>query len=186
MRDRIKLILEHYGLTQTKFAQLIGVSKGMVSHVMSANGRHSVFTESTISKIKEVFPKINIEWLVTGKGDMFTMNTVSNLHANEPSLFDSPVIEHVNIVNKLDSNDVNTPTIDETTEKDDAPIARNIPNSNVSDTPKAEYKRLNPATDYNSSVQPPSKSVGGKTASRIVIFYTDGTYSEYKPDMTSY
>ena len=83
MRDRIKLILEHYGLTQTKFAQLIGVSKGMVSHVMSANGRHSEFTESTISKIKEVFPKINIEWLVTGKGDMFTMNTVSNLHAND-------------------------------------------------------------------------------------------------------
>ena len=183
MRERIRLILEHYGITQTKFAELIGVSKGMVSHVMSVNGRHSEFTESTISKIKEAFPKINIEWLLSGKGSMFTSEN-NNLHSPEQQqLFDFPTDDKVNTLKDSKQYAVNNILPNDVSNVNTTPIAENTINAiNVAESPQAEYQKTNQA-NYKTST--PTSTIS-KIASRIVIFYTDGTYSEYKPDQTSY
>lgn len=72
MKDRIKQIREHFGLSQAHFAQRIHKSPGFISLVES--GRSDV-SEETISAICSVLP-VNKEWLLTGEGEMTSQAAV--------------------------------------------------------------------------------------------------------------
>ena len=66
MKDRIKRIREHFGLSQAQFAQRINRSPGFISLVEI--GRSNV-SDETIETICSVLP-VNEEWLRTGNGEM--------------------------------------------------------------------------------------------------------------------
>lgn len=66
MKDRIKQIREHFGLSQVQFAQRLNVSSGYISLVEKSERKVS---ENMIKKIITVFP-VNEEWLRTGNGEM--------------------------------------------------------------------------------------------------------------------
>jgi transcriptional regulator with XRE-family HTH domain len=71
MKERIQQLLDRLGMTATRFADEIGVQKSGISHIMSGRNQPSYdFMMKTIRK----FPKINIEWFILGKGDMFIEN----------------------------------------------------------------------------------------------------------------
>ena len=72
MKDRIKQIREHFGLSQAHFAQRIHKSPGFISLVES--GRSDV-SEETIATICSVLP-VNKEWLLTGEGEMTSQAAV--------------------------------------------------------------------------------------------------------------
>ena len=72
MKDRIKQLREHFGLSQAHFAQRIHKSPGFISLVES--GRSDV-SEETISAICSVLP-VNKEWLLTGEGEMTSQAAV--------------------------------------------------------------------------------------------------------------
>lgn len=72
MKDRIKLIREHFGLSQAHFAQRIHRSPGFISLVES--GRSDV-SEATIAAICSVLP-VNKDWLLTGEGEMTSQAAV--------------------------------------------------------------------------------------------------------------
>ena len=72
MKDRIKKIREHFGLSQVKFAQRINKSPGFISLVEA--GRSNV-SDETIETICSRFP-INEAWLRTGNGEMTTQAAV--------------------------------------------------------------------------------------------------------------
>lgn len=66
MKERIKLIREQYGLSQSAFAARLGISRASVCQLESGiNGA----SNSTVINICREF-NINREWLETGKGDM--------------------------------------------------------------------------------------------------------------------
>lgn len=58
-------LVQDSGLSKMDFAQLTGVSQGVMSHISS--GRNNPGTELLI-QVLEKFPKINAEWLLLGKG----------------------------------------------------------------------------------------------------------------------
>ena len=66
MKDRIKRIREHFGLTQIQFAQRLSVTPGYIS--LLETGRRQP-TEELIKSICAVLP-VNEEWLRTGQGEM--------------------------------------------------------------------------------------------------------------------
>ena len=66
MKDRIKKIREHFGLTRTQFAQRINKSPTHVSLV--ENGKKN-YSDETIDKICSLF-SVSKEWLLTGDGEM--------------------------------------------------------------------------------------------------------------------
>ena len=72
MKDRIKQIREHFGLSQAHFAQRIQKSPGFISLVET--GKSDVF-EETIATICSVLP-VNKEWLLTGEGEMTSQAAV--------------------------------------------------------------------------------------------------------------
>ncbi|WP_298648432.1 hypothetical protein [uncultured Proteiniphilum sp.] len=49
---------------QTKFEGLVGFSRGYISKVKTSIGADK------LSNIVEVFPDLNLDWLITGKGEM--------------------------------------------------------------------------------------------------------------------
>ncbi|MBR5149451.1 MAG: helix-turn-helix transcriptional regulator [Bacteroidaceae bacterium] len=65
MRERIKQIIEHEGMTQSQFADFIGVNRPTLSHVIAGRNNPSM---EIVMKIHQKFPKINILWLLDGIG----------------------------------------------------------------------------------------------------------------------
>ena len=63
---RVKAIREHYGLTQSQFAQKINRTPGFISDIETGKSRVS---EQTIKAIC-LFSGVNKEWLVSGAGEM--------------------------------------------------------------------------------------------------------------------
>ncbi len=77
MKDRIIQLLNSEGLSASKFADIIGVQRSSMSHILSGRNNPSL---DFIQKIMRSFPNINGDWLISGSGEM-TKNQDS------PSLF---------------------------------------------------------------------------------------------------
>jgi transcriptional regulator with XRE-family HTH domain len=68
MKNRILKILNNERISATKFADIIGVQRSSISHIISGRNKPSFdFIYKTIEK----FPDINAEWLINGKGNMY-------------------------------------------------------------------------------------------------------------------
>ena len=65
MKDCIKQIIEREEMTQSQFADFIGVNRPTLSHILAGRNNPSM---EVVMKIHQSFPKINILWLIDGKG----------------------------------------------------------------------------------------------------------------------
>ncbi|MFO7723437.1 MAG: helix-turn-helix transcriptional regulator [Bacteroidales bacterium] len=63
--ERIREIIEKKGLTASSFADKLGVQRSGMSHIFSGRNKPSL---DLIMKIAEVFPDVDIGWLVLGTG----------------------------------------------------------------------------------------------------------------------
>lgn len=61
---RLKLFIKSKRLGQTKFEELVGFSRGYISRVKPSIGIDKLLS------IIEVYPDLNLDWLLTGKGEM--------------------------------------------------------------------------------------------------------------------
>lgn len=68
MQERFKQLLEEKNLTATKFASLIKVNASAMSHIL--NGRSKPGFD-VLDKIGQAFPEVNLNWLISGKGNMY-------------------------------------------------------------------------------------------------------------------
>lgn len=67
MKKQIEDLMRHLGLTATRFASEIGVQRSSISHILSGRNQPSY---EFILKTIERYPEIDVEWLITGKGQM--------------------------------------------------------------------------------------------------------------------
>jgi transcriptional regulator with XRE-family HTH domain len=65
MRERIKQIIEREGMSQSQFADYIGVNRPTLSHVIAGRNNPSL---DIMMSIHRNFPKINVHWLFDGIG----------------------------------------------------------------------------------------------------------------------
>lgn len=65
IKQRILSFAESLGISKRDFYTKIGVSRGTLE---SKTG----ITEDVVAKFIATYPKVNIEWLITGKGDAYT------------------------------------------------------------------------------------------------------------------
>lgn len=88
MKDRIIQIMEMENLSSTLFAEKLGISKAVVSHIL--NGRNNPSLD-VVSRIIQEMPYINSDWLINGDGKMLKdgydekkILQNKDLFANEP------------------------------------------------------------------------------------------------------
>ncbi|MHC1704604.1 MAG: helix-turn-helix domain-containing protein [Tenuifilaceae bacterium] len=68
METRIQRLISTENLTPTKFADVIGVQRSAISHILSGRNKPSF---DLIQKILTKFPRLNADWLMMGRGEMY-------------------------------------------------------------------------------------------------------------------
>ncbi|SHK70068.1 helix-turn-helix domain-containing protein [Hymenobacter psychrotolerans] len=82
MVDRIRELLEAKQLTPTQFADVIGIARPIVSHILSGRNKPSL---EVVQKIIAAFPDLAMPWLLTGAGPMSALPSLAEtVHAAAP------------------------------------------------------------------------------------------------------
>ena len=68
MNQRLQQLLNAENLTQSQFADRIGVAKASVSHILAGRNKPGF---DFIESVARTFPNLNIEWLISGRGRMY-------------------------------------------------------------------------------------------------------------------
>ncbi|MBQ8455609.1 MAG: helix-turn-helix transcriptional regulator [Bacteroidaceae bacterium] len=68
MKDRIRALMNHMGMSQKNFAEEICISPGTLSSIFSGRNKPTL---NILNNIHERFPEVNMDWLMSGNGEMF-------------------------------------------------------------------------------------------------------------------
>ena len=83
MNQRLQQLLNAENLTQSQFADRIGVAKASVSHILAGRNKPGF---DFIESVARTFPNLNIEWLISGRGRMYkNTGQESVFPSNSPS-----------------------------------------------------------------------------------------------------
>ncbi len=90
-KERLEKLIESENITQTQFADRIGIKRSTLSHIM--NGRNAPSLD-VLQKALNVFRSISADWLILGVGPMYRIT-----NSQQQTLFDvrpeEPVEEKV-------------------------------------------------------------------------------------------
>lgn len=68
IKDRFKMIMDREKLTAGAFAENIGVAQATISHILGPRNKYP--STEIILRLHERYKDINLEWLLTGDGNM--------------------------------------------------------------------------------------------------------------------
>lgn len=107
VKERLKKYLRINSITQEKFCNSVGVAPTYVSNIRKG------IQPDKLTRIQECYPDLNIEWLVTGRGNM--LNTpqqalsVTNYGTNSGTMGNNVSV----VNNNCQDNDVEEMTVEE-------------------------------------------------------------------------
>ena len=147
---RLEILLDYYSLSASGFADKIGVQRSSLSHLLSGRNKPSL---DFILKITEVFPEVDLYWILNGEGKLLKSENASNpmpkiVIQKEPTLTSNQNVKDSNL------------------------FSENI----ISENPIFEKEnKIFENTTISSNDKIPSE------IERIVIFYKNGKFSEHLP-----
>lgn len=161
MNRRLQQFLEAENITQAQFASKINVAPASISHILAGRNKPGYdFIKNTM----HVFPELNIEWLIDGKGKMYK----SLPPYNTPSGY----TKEITATEKTTSGEGLLFAEDEDTV---TPPDFKIPVTSV--TPPANTQ----ISETKNTPQPAVKIIEKqKKAVKIMVFYDDGTFQEFQ------
>lgn len=184
MKSRISEMIEREGMTQSQFADYIGVNRPTLSHILSGRNNPSM---EVVMKIHQKFPKINLYWLIDGNAPY-----ESGVGEAYPSMIQhtEDTATALNQVVKDDNRDVLSH--EDGDEQRIAPVfyqgelfAENRINA-PKDTANAKKRKEMPlqtplnegfGTNNQTSI---IKKILHRKIDEIKVFYDDGTYETFK------
>ena len=86
---RLETLLEYYNLNASSFADKIGVQRSSLSHLLSGRNKPSL---DFILKILEVFPEVDLYWILNGKGSFPKTIGNNNTIETPPAILNSEPI----------------------------------------------------------------------------------------------
>lgn len=153
MNRRLQQFIAAENITQAQFASKINVAPASISHILA--GRNKPGYDFIIGVMKS-YPELSIDWLLTGQGKMYRQQT-----KQEPASMPQYEIQD----SLFHGTDI--PLQEEA--KADEVYAEGI-NIAFSERKDMDGKPETP-------VQKPEKQ---RKASKIIIFYDDGTFQEFQ------
>lgn len=85
--QRIQLIMEKEGLNKNSFSKAIGMTNNVT--ITRIVNEHRNPSYATCEKIANAFPQYNLDWLLTGKGEMTKSSDTSDKSVGQKSAFPS-------------------------------------------------------------------------------------------------
>lgn len=173
LTEKIELLIRKKQLSPTQFSELIGIPRSNVSHILSGRNKPSL---DVVQRILNAFPEIIVEsFLFEDRELAFDMPII-----NEKSQPEVISVSSIEPEKKEEEKTLNLqPSLfDAPVESPRESVKNNLPEIGT------EKEILKPQENLsNQSIELPSKvsSHVYKKIERVIIFYSDGTFSESKP-----
>ena len=164
MKDRLLKFLNREQLSSARFAGIIGVQPSSISHILSGRNKPGF---DFIEKILTKYPSLNAEWLILGKGNMLKSENLQG------DLFSG---EYYGTVSNLKTD---KDVVGEEPEDDQTATGAEAFNEDTN------VNKLKPDDSYNGELSASGKVTDvnkGRVIQKIVIFYSDKSFSEYSPE----
>jgi transcriptional regulator with XRE-family HTH domain len=146
---RLEILLDYYSLNASAFADKIGVQRSSLSHLLSGRNKPSL---DFILKILEVFPDVDLYWILNGKG-----NFPKNSDENRSGIIAEKIISAPTPISQNQ-------------------IAENLFSPAAIPVVKNPIENIKPILNENITISSSSNEID-----KIVIFYKNGTFKDYKP-----
>lgn len=169
MEDRLLKLLDAEQLSSSKFADVIGVQRSSISHILSGRNKPSF---DFLQKILRAFPMLNADWLILGEGNMYEGET--GPVGGGGSLFDQPPVHFPGEVPESIDKDVEKPSLAEN--------GSNM-NSDVDTGTKETIQEHEIPVDspgHSSSSFETATRNAKKKVSRVIVLYDDNTFHSYE------
>jgi len=115
---RLEIILDYYNLSASAFADRISVQRSSLSHLLSGRNKPSL---DFIIKVIEVFPEVDLYWILNGKGTFpKSENTSNRFDEVKTTSVETPFIQ-----TEFDSTDLFSATANKNLEKEVQPAEMN-------------------------------------------------------------
>lgn len=173
IKDRIEHVLRAQNITATQLAEMMGIQRSGISHILSGRNNPSM---DFIVKFKESFPEYNLEWLLIGNGPKTGYEQVrqQKLHVPQPELFEA-------VVEKEEKD---------TLKRDELKVTSV---SGLNETKGEGLKAITERNEFKDDFQQEKKIAPAKTeqvlqndnpikqVKRIIFFYNDGSFEMFHP-----
>ncbi|MDB5258277.1 MAG: hypothetical protein JWM14_2972 [Chitinophagaceae bacterium] len=176
LAERVKEIMEELGYSPSSFADTIDVPRPIISHILSGRNKPSL---DVIQKILMRFSELNPWWLLSGIGTMKQLN-----------LFSDQELEAISIKNTAVQQSSTTAQPVKATAATEAPAKVRMETkviespvlSVVEEIPANTTPNGSPAEQKQATPLPAQTFQNGKTVEKMIVFYTDKTFSVYTPE----
>lgn len=156
MEDRLLKLLDTEQISSSKFADVIGVQRSSVSHILSGRNKPSF---DFLQKTLKAFPLLNADWLMLGEGDMY--QDMRNYVAG--TLFDQPLAQSKAAADPDQGLISKSAGITQDEPSNEAVISGSSPESTGETHSGDDVTR------------------GGKKIARVILIYSDNTFLSYEP-----
>jgi len=167
MKERLIQLLDLEQLTPSKFADIIGVQRSSISHVISGRNKPSF---DFLQKTLKAFPGLNASWLMLGEGTMYEQMG-RNVSGN---LFDSTEVPE-------------EPTEGDISTSEDLHTEAETPESKVSPTLEPETVQESPFPAEDTKISMPEEALNAlasgskKRIVQVMVIYEDDTFRAFMP-----
>lgn len=165
MNERLQQFLAAENISQSQFAETIGVARASVSHILAGRNRPGY---DFICSLLEHYPSLNSEWILMGKGKMYKGAVEKAPQA------EAPVIAPIQAMREPQS--VQTPTHGPQ-EPVPAPLEAHKDENGTMVQESLFTAQEEPEIHASAPVPPVSSA---RTVSKIIVFYSDNTFQELK------
>ena len=175
MLERINLILKSRNLNAAQFADEIGVQRSSVSHILTGRNNASL---DFLLKVLTRYPEIDTDWLLTGKGVMVRSSSLSSKNNSEAKMIETPFATSIPSDKEVPADlfrqpiDISEDIKEKNIVKEETTAEVNTQNQLFT---KTEEQQKMPDEMVN-------KTISARQIARIVIFYSDKTFTDYKPE----
>jgi len=161
LSEKIELLIKRKQLSASQFADKLGIPRSSISHILSGRNKPSL---DVVQKILRVFPEITAEDLLFEDRTLGSVAIVKEITAapSTPSLFD-PILP-------TPSESVKNNSTEQTIVQSNL---RRTKENNNSERVASAPTPISAATSNPSYLE--------KKIERVLIFYSDGTFSESRP-----
>ncbi len=171
MNRRLQQFLEAENITQAQFATKVKVAPASISHILAGRNKPGFdFIKNTIA----AFPELNIDWLIMGSGKMYKQSSASKQEV-------SPLCTESS---REDVSNDETNTQNGNTVPDGLlfPIddASTHSESNISTHPLDTIRNTQFSQPGQTQPFATQQTVRQRKATRIMVFYDDGTFQEFR------
>ena len=199
MIERFQKIMEYAGVSPKRFAEILGIERSNVSHIMSGRNNPSL---TVVQKILKNFPDISSDWLLFGEGNMLKtnatgVNTSVNTNTDAISVAAPAVNANTAPVTPTNTATANTnvgtsqvhiePVVEQPRPKVDKPEPPRQPiappSSPTPDTQprkNIEYQTITTPIVTDTNVQPTSSQIQSMLANGLIVLdHSTKTFTVY-------